>query len=106
MWYLGGMLHRALAAGLIQMALLSFGLPGLSSLAAESITNLRAAVPKEVRRKYLFGDLSYKPVFMTLQEGRISAGVAGYSAARPAWTRADTKCNGWTWTNTLTSNGF
>ena len=40
------------------MARLSFGLPGLSSLAAESITNLRVAVPKEVRRKYLFGDLN------------------------------------------------
>ncbi|HEY9072631.1 MAG TPA: hypothetical protein VIN67_00740 [Desulfobaccales bacterium] len=89
---------------MIQMALLSFGLPGLSSLAAESIANLRVAVPKEVRRKYLFGDLSYKPVFMTLQEGRISAGVAGCSAARPAWTRADTKCNGWTRTTTPTSD--
>lgn len=92
------------------MALLSVGLPELSSLAAESITippvrlstndlagrvvkaillfdadlpagiePMRVAVPEEVRRKYVFGDLSYKPVFMTLQEGRISAGVPGWT---------------------------
>jgi hypothetical protein len=43
------------------------------------IEPMRVAVPEEVRLKYLFGDLSYKPVFMTLQEGRISAGVAGWT---------------------------
>jgi hypothetical protein len=43
------------------------------------IEPMRVGVPEKVSRKYLFGDLSRKPVFMPLQEGRVSAGVAGWT---------------------------
>ena len=44
-----------------------------------AIEPMRVVDPVKVRRKYLFGDLSHKPVFMTLQEGYVSAGVPGWN---------------------------
>ena len=43
------------------------------------IEPMRVADSAKVRRKYLFGDLSHKPVFMALQQGNVSAGVAGWT---------------------------
>jgi hypothetical protein len=43
-----------------------------------TIEPLRVVDPVKVRRKYLFLPLSYKPVFMTLQGGFVSAGVPGW----------------------------
>ena len=43
------------------------------------IEPMRVADPEKVRRKYLFGDQNHKPVFMTLQAGRVTAGVPGWT---------------------------
>ena len=43
------------------------------------IEPLRVADPDKVRRKYFFGDLSHKPVFMPLQQNHVSAGVPGWT---------------------------
>jgi len=42
------------------------------------IEPMRVADPVKLRQKYFFGDVSHKPVVMTLQAGRVSAGI-------PAW---------------------
>jgi hypothetical protein len=39
---------------------------------------MRVADHVKVWRKYLFGDSIHKPVFMALQEGRVSANVPGW----------------------------
>jgi hypothetical protein len=48
-----------------------------------TIEPMRVTDPDKVRRKYLFGDLSHKPVIMTLQggfvSGFVSGGVAGWT---------------------------
>jgi hypothetical protein len=43
-----------------------------------AIEPMRVVDPVKVRRKYLFLPLSHKPVFMTLQEGYVSAGIPGW----------------------------
>jgi hypothetical protein len=44
-----------------------------------AIEPMRVADSAKVWRKYLFGDLSHKPVFMTLQEGCVSARIAEWT---------------------------
>jgi hypothetical protein len=44
-----------------------------------AIEPMRVTDSAKVWRKYLFGDFNHKPVFMALQEGRISANVPGWT---------------------------
>ena len=47
-WYLGRMLYRTMAVGLIQTVVLSFGLTGLSDNAAEAAANPPVAMVTNV----------------------------------------------------------
>lgn len=49
-----------------------------------TIEPMRVVDPVKVRRKYLFLPMNYKPVFMALQGGFVSAGVPG-SVGFPGW---------------------
>jgi hypothetical protein len=46
-----------------------------------TIEPMRVTDPDKVKRKYLFDDLSHKPVMMSLQGGFVTAGVAGWTVA-------------------------
>ena len=44
-----------------------------------SIEPMRVADSAKVWRKYIFGDLTHKPIFMALQEGRVTASIPGWT---------------------------
>jgi hypothetical protein len=43
------------------------------------IEPMRVVDPEKLRRKYFIGDISHRPIFMALQEGFISTGIAGWT---------------------------
>ena len=76
-WYLGRMLHRALAVRLIKAALLSFGLPGSSGQAAEVLSNAPVPWVTNVVAQTVVGDV--------IQVTNAFAGFIAGSLAEAVW---------------------